>query len=85
MEAIRMIPSIVIGLVVAGVVVSAGLKAIGSFKSTLTSDSQEFNASGDTIRGISEISNQFSTIGIIAAMVIILMMIGGLTAYFGLR
>lgn len=85
MEAIRMIPAVVIGLVVAGVVTAAGLKAIGSFKSTLTSDSLEYNASEDTMKGISEISNQFSTIGIIAAMVIILMLIGGLTAYFGLR
>jgi len=85
MEAIRLIPAIVIGLVVAGIVTAAGLKAISSFKSTLTSDSEEYNASTDTISGISEISNQFGTIGIIAAMVIVLMLIGGLTAYFGLR
>jgi len=43
------------------------------------------NATVDSLKGTAEISNQFGTIGIIAAMVIILMMIGGLTAYFGLR
>lgn len=85
MKAIQMIPAIVIALVVAGVVTAAGLKAIGSFKSTLTSDSDEYNATADTVDGISEISGQFSTIGIIAAMVVILMMIGGLTVYFGMR
>lgn len=85
MKAIQMIPMIVIGLVVAGIVTAAGLKAIGSFKSTLTSDSEEFNATTETIQGISEVSGQFSTIGIIAAMVIILMLIGGLTVYFGMR
>ena len=85
MEAIRMIPAIVIGLVVAGIVTAAGLKSIGSFKDTLTANTAERNATEDTIDGIGEISGQFGTIGIIAAMVIVLMMIGGLTLYFGLR
>ncbi len=85
MRAIQLIPGIVIALVIAGIVTAAGLKAMGSFKSSLTSDSDEFNASRDTIKGVGEISGQFPTIGIIAAMVVILMLIGGLATYFALR
>lgn len=43
------------------------------------------NATVASMEGTTEVTNQFATIGIIAAMVIILMLIGGLTAYFGLR
>ncbi len=43
------------------------------------------NATEDSMSGTTGMSQQFGTISIIASMVIILMMIGGLTAYFGLR
>lgn len=43
------------------------------------------NATVDSMKGTTEISNQFTTIGIVVAMVVILMMIGGLAAYFALR
>lgn len=85
MKALYLIPGAVIALIIAGVVATAGLKAMSSFKSTLTSDTSEYNASADTIDGVAEVSEQFPTIGIIVAMVIILMLIGGLTAYFALR
>jgi hypothetical protein len=170
MKAIQLIPTIVLGLVISGLVVVAGVKVIANFRSntvdnlatkTATSEDQTASAAGiitltyststiiksvdtvtaarvagifetlnvtedynssvgyfgsglvtlspnyynnetnvtytysvkeavlnateDTMKGTTEISNQFGTIGIIAAMVVILMMIGGLTAYFGLR
>ena len=84
-NAVSMIPGVVIALVIAGVVMAAGLKAMGSFKGTLDANSAERNATDNTINGVVEISKQMPTIGIIAAMVIILMLIGGLAAYFTLR
>jgi len=43
------------------------------------------NATIDSLSGTKEIAAQTPTMGIVAAMVIILMMIGGLATYFALR
>lgn len=129
MEAIKLIPVIVLSLIISGLVVTAGVKVLGNFRQSTCDgayDSQagicyscagdaygnttgynssrarcyflngthysytnlasaEYNATSQTLTGTTEISNQFGTIGIIAAMIVILMMIGGLTVYFGLR
>ncbi len=125
MEAIKMIPAAVLALVIAGLVVGAGVKVLGNFKSSVcqynyidthgicitctpgdytynvsanncysaanTSNTtaytnvanEEFNATRDTLKGTKELSGQFPTMGIVIAMTIILMMIGGLAMYFG--
>jgi len=85
MEALKMIGVAVLALVVAGLVMAAGLKSISSFSDTLTTGSAEKNATVKTIEGISQIGNQMPTIGIIIAMTVILLLIGGVAAYFGLR
>lgn len=133
MEALKLISVALLALITAGLVITAGLKAMGNLKestcdgtydateamcwtcpttgncssgcsvnissntcyngtsatetvtATVDTANAEFNASKDAVSGTTEISGQFPTIGIVVAMVVVLMLIGGLTAYFAFR
>ncbi len=66
------IPALVMVLVIAGIVVTAGLITMDSFQGTLTSGSAAYNATGQTITGLSQFSNNFSTLAIIIVMAVII-------------
>lgn len=62
--------------VVAGIFAGYGLKVMADVKGTMTAGSLEANATGDAITGVTKITGQFSTFGLIAAAVIIIGMLG---------
>lgn len=62
--------------VVAGIFAAYGLKVMSDVKGTMTADSVEANATGDAITGVTKITTNFSTFGLIAAAVIIIGMLG---------
>ena len=45
----------------------------------------EINVTTDAEGGVTEVTGEFSTIGIVAVMTVIIMLIGGLTAYFVMK
>lgn len=62
--------------VVAGIFVGYGLKIMGDVKGTMTASSVEANATGDFIAGVGKLSSNAPTLGLIAAAVIIIGMLG---------
>lgn len=69
---------IVLVLVIAGVTAALGLNVMSDVKSDFTTDSAEYNATGDAITGISKVTSKFGIIGTAVAFVIILGIIGAL-------
>lgn len=64
----------VLTLVVAAIIAAVGLLVISGFQSSdsLTAGSAAYNATDDAVEGISEVTGQFPTIGIIVGAVILL-------------
>lgn len=61
-----------ITLVVLGIALSYGLQVIGDVQDDMTEDSYEWNATDDTLSGVSKLPNKLGTIvGIIVAAIII--------------
>lgn len=80
MEALKMIPYIFLMLAIAGVVAGAALITIDKFEDT-TSDAEALGALGNVTEGLTDVAEQFPTIGIIAVMVIIISLIAGVFVY----
>ncbi len=72
------VPALVMVLVIAGIVVTAGLITMDSFQQTIYNNSANatqsaaYNATGQTITGLSQFSNNFSTLAIIIVMAVII-------------
>jgi hypothetical protein len=59
-------------LIVAGIVLAFGLQVTADIKSDMTTDSAEYNATGNVIDGVSKVTSKFPTIGLVVAAVIII-------------
>lgn len=68
------IPNVVLLIVLAAMIAGAGLLALSGFQSSdsLTAGSVAYNATADAVTGVSEVTGQFPTIGIIIGVVIII-------------
>ncbi|MHA1880246.1 MAG: hypothetical protein ACTSYG_07590 [Candidatus Heimdallarchaeota archaeon] len=64
----------VLALVVAAMIAAAGLLALSGFQgsASMVADSAAYNATADAVTGVSEVTGQFPTIGIIVGVVIII-------------
>jgi len=80
MEALKMIPYIFLVLAISGIVAGAALITISKFSAT-TTDSATLRALGNVTKGMSDVAEQFPTIGIISVMVIIISLIAGVFVY----
>jgi hypothetical protein len=80
MESLKYIPYLFLILAVAGIVAGASVLTISKFKST-TTDAPTLATLGNVSSGMSTVSEQFPTIGIIAVMVIIISLIAGVFVY----
>lgn len=61
-----------ITLVVVTVALAFGLQVLGDIKSSMTSNSAEFNATADGISGLSKLTGKLPTIGLVLAAVVII-------------
>jgi len=88
---LNMIGIAVLALVVGAVITAVGVQVLGSVQTTFVTGADgcnataktgcgaDYNATVDSISGVSQISTQFPTIGIVVAMVIIIgLIVGGL-------
>lgn len=71
------IPNFVMTLVFIGMVLGAGLLALGSFKTSLTASSAEANATGQVITSMANFSAQMPTVGTIAGVAVIIAVVVG--------
>lgn len=83
MEALKMIPYIVLTLCIAGIIAGASALSLAEFKAT-TTDPDALAAIGNASEGIQKVTEQFPTVGIIAVMVIIISLIAGVFTYMRL-
>ena len=65
-------------IVVAGVGIAFGLNILGDVKSDMTTDSAEYNATGDTITAVAKFS---SKLGIIVTVIVAAILLGILVRY----
>ena len=63
-------------LIVAGIFIGYGQKIMGDVKGTMTAGTLEANATNDAQLGVSKLSQQFPTIGLVAAAVVVIGMLG---------
>lgn len=69
-------------LVVAGIGIAFGLSVLSDTKADFTTDSAEYNATADTITGVSKFS---SKMGLIATVLVAAIVIGILVRYLFVR
>jgi len=81
-NAVWLIPTAVIALVLGGIVAGLGLEIVGDVQDDMTANSAEYNATGDAITGIAEIPERMDTMGLVIAVSIILAVLVGGFAYF---
>lgn len=80
MEAIKLIPMIVLMIAVSGVIAGAAAITLAQFATT-TTDVDALNAIGNGTKGVTTVAQQFPTVAIIGVMVIIISLIMGVVAY----
>jgi hypothetical protein len=61
--------------IIAGLGIAYGLQAMGEAKSDMTTNSMEYNATGQAISGISKFPEKFGTIATIVIAAIIIMIL----------
>lgn len=72
------LPNLALGLGIAAIVIGVVMLILSNVGDNFTANSAEANATADAVSGLSEVSSQFPTIGvIIGAVVIISLVIGG--------
>ena len=77
MQAIWLIPTIIIALVVAGIVGSVGAGIIGDTRDSFTANTSEYNASRDAGLAIGNVTEKFPLVGTIAILAVIILLIVG--------
>lgn len=80
MEALKWIPYVFLMLGISGIIAGATVLSVGKFKDT-TTDTPTLLALGNVTQGLSDVAEQFPTIGIIAVMVIIISLIASVFVY----
>lgn len=81
MEGLKAIPFVVLLLAVAGIVVGASQVTLAEFRAT-TTNNDALLAIDNATAGIGTVANQFTTVGVIAVMVIIIGLLASLFVYF---
>lgn len=72
------LPNLALGLGIAAIVIGVVMLILSNVGGNFTANSAEANATSDAVSGLSEVSTQFPTIGVIVgAVVIIGLVIGG--------
>jgi len=80
MEAMKLIPYIVLIIAISGIIAGAGAITLAEFEST-TTDADAIKAINNASEGIMTIAEQIPTVAIIGVMVIIISMIAGVFVY----
>lgn len=81
MEALKLVPYIVLMLTVTGMIIGASAITMGKFRGT-TTDTNALYAIDNATDGIITVAEQQSTLAIIGVMVIIISMLAGVFTYF---
>ena len=69
---INMLVGLAIGLVVVGLVLGFGSLILGDVQATMTENTTEYNATGNALTGLLNLSAQLGNVGTIAAAVVII-------------
>ena len=76
---------LVIGFVVLFIVAVLGINVLANLRGTFTAGTTEFNAANNSVVGLSKLTDQATTIGVVIAVVIVLLLVLGVFAFRGRR
>ena len=80
MEALKMIPYIILTICISGVIAGASAVVLSKFKAT-TSDADAISAIQNGTEGVTTVAEQLPTVGIIGVLVIIISLLAGVFVY----
>ena len=80
MDALKMIPYIVLTLCISGVIAGASAIVLSQFRAT-TTDANALAVIDNATEGVQTVAEQFPTVGIISVLVIIISLLAGVFVY----